>query len=512
MGINPITCLDYPDPDVIRVKDTYYMVSTTMHFFPGCVILRSYDLVHWEIAAYVYDRLDDTPGQRLEGEENIYGKGMWAASLRWHKGIFYVCFVANDTHKTYLYTAKEVEGVWTKHEIEGFYHDCSLFFEEDDSVYIIYGNTEIHLTQLRTDLSGPLPGGLDRVIVSDAGNGRLGYEGSHFYKINGVYYLFLIHSRRDRWMRTEACYCADSLEGEFVGGDVLEDDLGYCGQGAAQGGIVDTPEGKWYAMVFQDRGAVGRIPILVPMHFEKKLLQNGRELPYPVLGEGGRVPESFETVSTRPEYVCRALYGSDDFAYEPEEDGKIHLKDFWQFNHTPDAALWGISQNSFWIRTDKLCRELTQAKNTLTQRLIYPGCRICVELDFSGLQEGDCAGLCALQGCYGMVGVEVREQKKWLVMGEKAGSRARGTEEEFQICERLCVTGERVRLMLEADFEEMKDVVRFYYDCGEGFRRVGAEHKLYFKLDHFCGCRAGLFCYSTEKSGGVARFSGFTYD
>lgn len=78
--INPITRLDYPDPDVIRVDNTYYMVSTTMHFMPGCEILRSYDLVNWEHASYVYDVLDSTPGQKIEGEENIYGQGMWAAS------------------------------------------------------------------------------------------------------------------------------------------------------------------------------------------------------------------------------------------------------------------------------------------------------------------------------------------------------------------------------------------------------------------------------------------------
>ena len=47
--VNPVLPLDYPDPDVIRVDDTYYMVSTTMHFMPGCVILRSYNLADWEI-------------------------------------------------------------------------------------------------------------------------------------------------------------------------------------------------------------------------------------------------------------------------------------------------------------------------------------------------------------------------------------------------------------------------------------------------------------------------------
>ena len=66
--INPVTRMDYPDPDVIRVGDIYYMVSTTMYFMPGCEILRSYDLIHWEHAAYVYDLLDSTPAQRLEDE------------------------------------------------------------------------------------------------------------------------------------------------------------------------------------------------------------------------------------------------------------------------------------------------------------------------------------------------------------------------------------------------------------------------------------------------------------
>ena len=66
MNVNPITRLDYPDPDVIRVEDTYYMVSTTMHFMPGCEILQSFDLVHWEHATYVYETLDHTDAQQLK--------------------------------------------------------------------------------------------------------------------------------------------------------------------------------------------------------------------------------------------------------------------------------------------------------------------------------------------------------------------------------------------------------------------------------------------------------------
>lgn len=233
-GKNPITELDYPDPDVIRVDDTYYMVSTTMHFMPGCEILRSYDLIHWEHLSYVYERLDSTEEQRLVGEKNCYGKGMWAASLRYHKGMYYICFVANDTGKTYLYTADDIEGPWEKRIIEGFYHDCSLLFE-DDHVYIVSGNRNIRLQELKKDLSGPKEGGLDRILVSDSRNPGLGFEGSHFYKIDGMYYLFLIHSLPDRWMRTQACYVSDSLTGEFKGGDVLCDTMGYWWAGRCTG-------------------------------------------------------------------------------------------------------------------------------------------------------------------------------------------------------------------------------------------------------------------------------------
>lgn len=194
-NINPITRLDYPDPDIIRVDNTYYMVSTTMYFMPGCEILRSYDLVHWEHASYVYDRLDSTPAQQLEGKENIYGQGMWAASLRYHQGIFYICFVCNDTHKTYIYQSKSINGPWEKYNLKGFYHDNSILFDDDGKIYIVSGNKEIYLQELElvekdsvkyhdgistflSDDNAASPSG--KIIIKDSDDVYLGYEGTHF--------------------------------------------------------------------------------------------------------------------------------------------------------------------------------------------------------------------------------------------------------------------------------------------------------------------------------------------
>lgn len=483
--INPITRLDYPDPDVIRVEDTYYMVSTTMHFMPGCEILRSYDLRNWEHCTYVYDVLDSSPGQKLEGDENIYGKGMWAASLRYHKGRFYVCFVANDTHKTYLYTAEQIEGPWEKHNIEGFYHDCSLLFDEDDRVYIAYGNRDIYITELNEDLTGPKEGGLHRLAVSDSKETGLGYEGSHFYKINGKYYLFFIHSLVGIWRRVEACYMADSIDGEFTGGDIFNDDRGYCGQGIAQGGIVDTPDGNWYAVLFQDSGAVGRLPILIPMHWEENR---------PVFGVDGRLPESFPIESTRPGYRYKPLVDSDDF--------KGELKTCWQFNHEPDWSL--ITQDrekgTWRLRTGKICAHLTQATNTITQRMSYPGAAGEVTVDGTDLADGDYAGICALQGMYRFFGLTRRGDKLFLVVCGPEGEDYAAEWKENTL-----------RLRLEADFTFMKDTVFYYIKEGWFWKKLPVTGKVAFRLDHFTGCRFGLTVYSTKQSGGSGTFSDFVY-
>lgn len=521
--INPIIRLDYPDPDVIRVGEVYYMVSTTMHFMPGCEILRSYDLVHWEHTTYVYDRLDSTPGQMLEGQNNIYGKGMWAASLRHHKGVFYICFVANDTGRTYLYHSQDIHGPWKKQYVEGFYHDCSLLFDDDDRVYIAFSNKDIRIMELKSDLSGPKEGGLNRIVVSDTGNNILGYEGSHLYKLDGRYYLFLIHSLKDRWRRVEACFMAESLEGEFTGGDILNDDRGYQNQGVAQGGIVDTPDGRWYAILFQDHGAVGRIPVLMPAKFV-----DGRS----VFGDNGRIEEPFEVPMEHSDYVYRPLIDSDDFRRRDEvSDSSVErktiseeydtygFKSCWQINHEPDLSLIknDCEKGILEITTGKLCTNCTQAQNVFTQRMYFPKCSGSITVDGSQLLEGDYAGICAFAGCYGMVALTRKNDGYYIVLLERALSldSTHGAGRETYIeTESACVSTDEstVRLMVSADFDNMKDEVTFFYRNGSEWHSIGTSKKMHFAMDHFTGCRFALCVYATKKTGGKALFSDFIYE
>ncbi len=492
-GVNPLTGMDFPDPDVIRVDDAWYMISTTMHFFPGAQILRSFDLIEWEHCAYIYDRLESTPGEILEGDENIYGHGMWAASLRHHAGKFYAVFIAHEWDRTFLFTADYVEGPWKKSYIEGIYHDPSLLFDDDGRVYIAYGGRDIRLTELKEDLSGPLPGGLDRIIVRDAPGDFLGYEGSHLYKINGKYLLFLIHSRQREWFRTQACFIADSPDAVWAGGDVLYEDLDGLNSGVAQGGVVDTPDGRWFGVLFQDRGAVGRVPVLVPLTWNR--------FGYPVFG---RVEKEISNLPTRPGRRAAPLYADDDF--DGSGGGPGGLSASWQFCHEPREGLWRCGGGAYRVVTDKLSSALPAARNILTQRTMLPRCAAEVTMDAAGLGIGDCAGLCLLIGGWAFLGVTREQDGLFLVMRAR---RPGETEAEEQA--RLPLRAPSVRLRAEADLTGSRDEARFFV-CRDGVRLpVGPPHLLRFTLEHFAGCRFGLFMYSTLRPGGEAAFREFRY-
>lgn len=594
--------MDFPDPDVIFVNGVYYMISTTMHFLPGGQILRSYDLLNWEHAAYVFDHLDGTDAQKLTDDKYVYGKGMWAASLRYHKGTFYVVFVCNDTWKTYLFRAEKIEGPWRKSEIEGFYHDCSLLFDDDDRIYIVYGNRQVYLTELNEEMTGPKEGGLHRLIVEDSAKTPLGYEGSHLYKIEGRYYLFMIHSLEDRWRRVEACFSSDSLEGEFTGGDVLNDDMGFRNSGVAQGGIVCGVGGIWNAVLFQDSGAVGRIPVVVPVTWEKETLSSGKKAYRPVFGIDGKVPHELTLLVSDaapeeyPDGTCAPeeygetggdatapglwpLTGSDDFKYGFEWGGKdvpdkdetlmtgeskeaeailrdtifhrrfgcFGLRSFWQFNHEPDPDLVfrDEKEGKLWITTDKLSLNLNHARNTLTQRMLYPEDTAEVTIDASHLNDGDCAGLCVLQGNYCWVGVEKKDGRLYEVMyahtstegpwdlspvkgdlieerlisfGTPEGENGQcGPDKNHGQCAEEDRAAEgaqneeatKICVRIEVHFEQEKDEASCAVRRGESWQEIGKPHKLRFRLDHFTGARFGLFVYSQKTPGGRAGFSEF---
>jgi beta-xylosidase len=488
---NPIIFADVPDVAMIRVGDTYYMSSTTMHMSPGLPIMKSKDLVNWQLVGYAYDTLVSNDEMNLENGKSTYGKGSWASSIRYHKGTYYVTTFAATSGKTHIYTTTDIEkGAWKQTAFSPALHDHTLFFDDDGKAYMIYGNKKLTLVELKEDLSGIKEGGINQVIIENStapsqsiGNSGLG-EGSQLFKVNGKYYLFNI-TWPSGGMRTVVIHRADKITGPWEGRVALQD------LGVAQGGLIDTPEGEWFAYLFRDFGSVGRIPYLVPVRWE-----NG----WPVLGLNGKVPQTLNLPASKG--LIPGIVASDEFT---RRKGEPALPLVWQWNHNPVHHLWSVSERKGYLRlkTGRIDTSFLMARNTLTQRTVGPKCTGTTLLDVSNMKDGDFAGLCLLQKNNGLVGVRVEGSKKALVMINAST----GNREEAQS---IPFTGNKVFFKAECDFTEKKDVANFFYSLdGKTWSPIGTQLKMTYTLPHFMGYRFGLFNYATKIIGGYADFDFF---
>lgn len=489
---NPVIYADVPDMSIVRVGDTYYMSSTTMHMAPGVPLMKSKDLVNWETVNYLYDTLADMPAMNLDDGQNTYGRGSWASCIRYHNGRFYVSTFAQTTGKTYFFISDALEkGPWKRIEFSPAYHDHTFFFDEDGRTYLIWGNGKLFMAELEDDFSG-VKQGTERVLLENASAPAgdkimLGAEGSQLFKINGKYYLFNI-AWPQGGMRTVIVHRADKITGPYEGKVVFQD------RGIAQGGLVDTPDGRWFAYLFEDCGSVGRIPYLVPVDW-----QDG----WPVLGVDGRAPATLDLPESCG--LIPGIVNSDDFN---RKKGERALPLVWQWNHNPDNALWSLSARKGWLRliTGRVETSFMQAKNTLTQRTIGPVCSASVCLDATGMKEGDFAGLSLFQRRYGQVGVKVTDGRKYLVMvnGE--------TETPVEV-ERLPLNKKLVYFKAECDFRNRLDKGYFYYSLdGKDWKPIGNALRMAYTMPHFMGYRFALFNYATKETGGYADFDWFRID
>lgn len=263
MFSNPVIWSDVPDMDLIRVGSDYYMVSTTMHLMPGGPIMHSRDLVNWQTVGYIFDKLTDSPKYNME-QGTVYGRGQWATSLKYHKGRFYALFAPNDNPggETYIMTAKKAEGPWTLVSRLPHFHDATLFFDDDDRAYVFYATGE--MVELSRDLKSVVDGSHRQLFQRDSEEKGL-LEGSRVIKHDGHYYLQMI-SWTNGHPRREVVYRAKDIQGPYTKRVMLETEFGGYG-GVGQGTIVDTPDGRWFALIFQDRGGVGRVPTLSPVRW-----------------------------------------------------------------------------------------------------------------------------------------------------------------------------------------------------------------------------------------------------
>ncbi|WP_417942310.1 glycoside hydrolase 43 family protein [Flavobacterium sp. RS13.1] len=490
---NPVIYADVPDLSIIRAGDTYYMSSTTMHMNPGVPIMKSKDLINWKLVSYAYETLEnDADKLNLDNEKNDYGRGSWASSLRYHNGTYYVSTFSGTTGKTYIFSTKDIEkGPWKRIVLNNSYHDHSLLFDDDGKVYMVWGAGKIQIIELQNDLLA-VKEETKRVLIENAhapagDNIMLPSEGSQLFKIKGKYYLFNICWPKGG-MRTVVIHRADKITGPWEGRIGLQD------LGVAQGGLIDTPDGKWYSYLFRDYGGVGRIPYLVPVKWEND---------WPVLGENGKVPEYLDLPANKT--LIPGIVNTDDFT---RKNGKNELPLVWQWNHNPDNSLWSLNERKGYLRlkTGRIDNSFLQAKNTLTQRTFGPECSASTLIDISKMKEGDIAGLSLLQKDFGYVAVKAENgvKKITITVAEK------GTAKEI---ESVSLNQDKIYFKAECNFKDRADTGRFFYSLdGKKWISIGNAIKLPYTIPHFMGYRFGLFNYATKNTGGFVDFDYFNID
>ena len=296
---------------------------------------------------------------------------------------------------------------------------------------------------------------------------------------------------------TELCLKSNSLTGYYSQRVVLDD------SGIAQGGIIDTPDGKWYGYFFQDMWPLGRCPYLVPCTWDDG---------WPVMGdENGDVPSEMEVpVNTGNLFPRSEVLVNDDFDSE-----KLGLT--WQWNHNPDNSLWSLTERPGYMRlkTGRVMADaddIFHARNTLTQRTIGDKCSGWISIDVSNMKDGDRAGL-SVFGFYGGLVEVVKENGKYELSMSRYNQKIVGGKEtnvREDMDDTVELTQDVVYLKADCDFVSSKAI--FYYSLdGYKWNRIGGETTLIYTLMHFTGYRFGIFNYATQSSGGYVDIDYFEY-
>ena len=513
---NPLFYDEFSDPDILRVGDDYYLAGTTMHTVPGLVILHSKDLVNWENISYCFDRFDfDDDAFSLRNHKEVYGQGVWAPAIRYANGLFYV-FTNINGKGLQCYTSKDIRGPWEHHNMQGDIYDLSVLFDDDGKIYAIHKYGEVHCTELKSDMSGPVEG-TDRVIIPE-GSG-IG-EGHHMYKINGMYYLISTDYRpngRTLCSRSKSIWgpyetitiTADETfgyhqapitkiprdaryrigeDGTVFGIPEVDKDATAC-TNIHQGGIVEDQNGQWWALLMMDFHSIGRTVTLAPITWKDGWPMLGLE------GNLGRAPRTWLKPAINTDVKPHAPYDrNEDF------NGK-NLGRIWQWNHNPDDAKWSLKKGRLRLQSMP-AEQLMWARNTLTQRVIGPVSITTVELYTKGMKDGDVAGLGNINVPCSWIGIVKDGSQTILRCFEQAVNDTIDT----------LITTEKLWLRMVGDYDH--DGAHYEYSLdGTKFQQMGREMPLSYQLITFQGSRHALFAFNHKgKNGGYAEFDNFTVE
>ena len=400
---NPVIFADYSDPDVIRVGDDFYMTASSFNCVPGLPILHSKDMVNWKLIGHAIQRFED---ERFDMPQ--HGNGIWAPAIRYHNGWFWI-FVGDPDAGILMTKAKKPAGPWEPlhlvQEGKGLIDTCPLW-DDDGNAYLVHAwansragiNSILTVRRMSPDGTKMLDEG---TMVFDGRNGvQPTIEGPKFYKRNGWYYIFApAGGVKPGW---QLALRSKNVLGPYEAKKVLEQGSTDI-NGPHQGGWVELENGENWFVHFQDRGAYGRIIHLNPVNWVDDWPLMGVDLD----GNGVGEPVSrYKKPDVGKTYPVQVPQTNDQF------DSKTAGLQ-WQWHANPKDDWMSLAAHPGWMRLSAVpvpadSDNLWPVPNLILQKFPAPEFTVTARLDYSGLEDGEKAGLIIMGRSYSYLAVEKR--------------------------------------------------------------------------------------------------------
>lgn len=474
--INPILNADYSDPDVIRVRDKYYMIASDFHFL-GMQVLESSDMINWKLISQIYHHFD-FPGW---DNNQQYAGGSWAPSIRYHDNKFWV-FFCTPKEGLFMSNAVNPSGPWSPlhlvKKVEKWEDPCP-FWDEDGQAYLgrsRHGAGPIIIHKMSADGTRLLDEGMTVYTGPVA-------EGTKIFKKDGYYYLSIPEGGVGTGWQT--ILRSKNIYGPYEKKVVLEQGSTTI-NGPHQGAIVDTPDDQWAFFHFQHHHALGRVVHLQPMHWENDWPVIGVDFDRNGIGE--------------PVYVCqKPIESKTIFAPQTDDDFSTpNLSLQWQFNHNPTDHAWSLSAHPGSLTLKALKSSTFRlARNTLTQKIMGNISEATIAMDFTEIADGQRCGLACMGKINNVLGIKMEKGQKYLY-----------TSNDTTEISTTFPNGNQIYLRVSIDMTNQK--FQYFYST-DNIRFIPYGTSFFIPFGFWKGARIALYCYNKEQEAGTASFQWFKY-
>ena len=489
---NPIIFADYSDPDVIRVKDDFYMVSSSFNCMPGIPVLHSKDLINWEIIGHVYETL---PLKKYD--KPVHGQGSWAPSIRYHNGLFYVYF-CTPHDGLFMATTKNPAEKWELHLIEEveLWEDPCPFWDDDGNAYLIRSKLRadiLYIHRMSSDGNKILDNG--KIIYHDVSRQPV-IEGPKIYKKDGYYYILApAGGVQTGW---QAVLRSKNIYGPYEDRIILhqgDTDI----NGPHQGGLVELESGEWWFIHFQDYGAYGRIVHLQPVEWKDGWPYMGKD----INGDGvGEPVIEYGKPDVGKTYPIAKPQTTDEF-----NEKLLGLQ--WQWHANPNMDWYSLTECPGNIRLYSV-KNFTQngnlwfVPNLLLQKFPAPSFTATTKINFNSDNINDKSGLVIMGREWAFLAITKKENG--LELGMYTGTYFQG-EDKTEKIESIPIEKKSCYMRVHVNDN---NICTFSYSFdGTEYKILGKEFTAMPGV--WIGAKMGLFCINPNitESKGYADFECF---